>query len=382
MQNPIRLFFSAFFLLYSFAVSAQDPLEQFQLKNHTFAKTSAFIHINTTDNRQNMFWDFSEMTLLEKDVMVKYSVWNDSILAGVENGMRYYYQASSDGLLLYGYENAATNVSYDYPEKIMSFPLSYGKTWNNVFHGTAIHGDRLFLRQYGILNAKVDATGFMLVPGGDTLSHVCRVHIRELTAEQYFPQITTEEELLNMVYTTSPFTEDSIRQHVASDSLLTEMNIYRWYAAGYRYPILEYVEVGPKDGSPQYIYTYYCSIEEQASLDDAENENIRVRIKELDHQNDGLGIPLDEDKGKNPPIKNISVTVSGTMVFINYDLMNPATVKVIICNTQGMVLRQSSQQSHVGNDNSLQLSCAGLRHGQYILYLAVNGAVISQLINI
>jgi len=74
--------------------------------------------------------------------------------------------------------------------------------------------------------------------------------------------------------------------------------------------------------------------------------------------------------------------VNGATVTIDYDLTQPATISALVCNTQGMLFLQQSQASEAGTGHQLTLDCHALRHGEYILYLSVNGQVTSQKVSL
>ena len=374
-----------FALLLSEAVNAQAPTGLYMpLPNCKVKKQQVSIPEELTTG-QDAVWDFRDLTMSERKFIVKYSEWNDSIVAETERGTRFYYQSTPTALLLYGYENNTTCVSYDHPELILNLPLEYGKKWQRFFHGTAIHGDKVFMRQFGSSSVEVDGTGVMLLPEGDTLRFVSRVHIQETAVEQHFPMISTAENLRAMTDSISPFTEDSIRQHLVKDSLLTETNIYRWYAVGYRYPIMEMITVGAKGAAPHYTFASYCAPDEQNTIDDSENEDIRKWLAQIDHLNYGAiskNSSSSASIANNSLIKNVGVNVSGPVVHVCYDLTAEATVKVLLCNVQGMVLRQSSRHDSSGTGYELQLNSVGLSHGQYVLYLNVDGEIISHTVNI
>lgn len=85
---------------------------------------------------------------------------------------------------------------------------------------------------------------------------------------------------------------------------------------------------------------------------------------------------------RKPSIRNVVVSTSGLTLTVSYELTEDATVKAMVCNVAGMVLRQESQSGVAGTNNEMAINCAGLRRGQYVLYLNVNGQVTSMTINL
>ena len=334
------------------------------------------------EGAENILWDFSGLEPKGNSFTVTYTEEEayEGLIVGTEFNTRHYYQASTDSLLLRGYENNLTKVEYDRPELLLHLPLTYGERQETLFHGTACYCERLFLRLFGTMSVEVDATGSMLLPSGDTLRHVSRVHIQKLKAEQQYPQLTTGQELKAYVDSLT-FTGDSIRQRMHDGRQLMQTDTSRWYAAGYRYPILESMAYGPQGAEPLQTVTLYCPPEEQHTLYDEDNELLRQLLAEADRH--AAGGSNDGDGGNAPsPLSRCAVGVNGGTVTIDYDLTQPATISALVCNTQGMLFLQQSQASEAGTGHQLTLDCHTLRHGEYILYLSVNGQVTSQKVSL
>lgn len=225
---------------------------------------------------ENIVWDFSSMEQPDEDYTVKYTLaetgGNDSIIVGKEQQTRYYYRSDVDSVMLCGYETNLTKVQYDRPELLLKMPLTYGSRHDGLFHGTMSYCEKMFMRICGSYQVEVDGTGSMLLPNGDTLRHVSRVHIRTLTAKRHYPDISTEHELKTYTDSIEPYTDSNIRQVLMTDTLLTETNIYRWYAAGYRYPVMETSETISPESDQRQTTAYYCAPEEQTLMDDGEVE--------------------------------------------------------------------------------------------------------------
>ena len=383
----ITLFLTATYTI----VTAQNLRGSYQPKADGLVKKQQVEFSNAKALGQGVVWDFSQMELPNEGYNVKYTLAEhdsqDSIIAGTEQRTRYYYRSTADSIMLCGYENNLTKVEYDRPELLLHMPLVYGSRHDGLFHGSAVYCEREFLRVFGSYQVEVDGTGSMLLPSGDTLRHVSRVHIRKLTAQQHYPHVMTGNELKLYIDSIAPYTSDSIRLHLATDTLLTETNTYCWYAAGYRYPIVESIAVGERNAAPDYTVSYYCSPDEQSS--DDENEQIRLLLAEIDSHDgrrNGENHEGESNNSNNPqnesPMHNTSVKVNGMTITVNYDLTADATVNALVCDIAGMVYRSNSLSGQAANSYQLSIDCSGLHHGQYVLYLKVNGQVTSQTISI
>ena len=335
-------------------------------------------NIPNQESTENVVWNLCDLSDLDEKHKVVYTdVYNkEQLVAGVENNALTYYEQRHDSLVSWGYENNLTKVEYDSPVLMLKTPLVYGCRHEGLFHGTYAYCERMFARIFGEYQWEVDGTGMMLLPGGDTLRHVSRVHLRELSSIRHYPELSTAKELRAYV-DSLPFNNDSIRMAMALEPLL-ETNVYRWYATGYRYPILEVVETSTPEGETAQV-AYFCDPEEQRYLDDEENRSLREQLAAIDSQDTDK-----EGQGNSQPsaMSRYDVSVSGQTITIDYDLTEGATVKGLVCNIQGMVFRQQSQTHSAGEHYQMQLDCAGLRHGDYILYLNVNGQVTSSTVSL
>lgn len=359
---------------------AQNPLGTYTYRiNDKIVKQQVEI-IPEEESRQNMVWDLRDLEFLDGRHKVNYTdVYSKKhLVAGVENRSLNYYEQRKDSLLMWGYENNQTKVEYDSPILLLHTPLLYGNHYEGLFHGTYTYCERVFARIIGSWYVHVDGTGMMLLPDGDTLRHVSRVHLREKTALKHYPQITTAKELRAYV-DSLPFTSDSIRM-IMMQVPQTEKNIYRWYAEGYRYPVLETISTSIQ-GSGISTIAYYCPPEEQLALDDEENQKVREQLAAIDSKNAGSN---DNEQGSNKPsaMSRYDIAVSGQTITIDYDLTEGATVKGLVCNIQGMVFRQQSQTHGAGEHYQMQLDCTGLRRGEYVLHLNVNGQVTSSTVSL
>ena len=127
---------------------------------------------------------------------------------------------------------------------------------------------------------------------------------------------------------------------------------------------------------PQLAVTLYCPPEEQRTLYDEQNEQLRQLLAEADREGGST------EDGLPSPMSRCDVSVSGGTVTIAYDLTQPATISALVCNTQGMLFLQQSQTSPAGTGYQLTLNCSALRSGEYVVYMNVNGQVTSRKINL
>lgn len=82
------------------------------------------------------------------------------------------------------------------------------------FNGYAIYSESVYSRIYGTYECQVDGLGTMLLPSGDTITGVTRVHIQKHTGQQYLKNIEHAKALRMLVDSVNIYTHDSIIQHL------------------------------------------------------------------------------------------------------------------------------------------------------------------------
>ena len=365
--------------------NAQNIKGSHQVRANDEVKKQQVEYAAVDSTGQGMVWDLSEVVLPKWTFTADYTAEDSrkGVVIGTERGTRNYYRSEPAALMLTGFENNLLKVDYDQPELLLRMPLVYGDRHEGQFHGTSAYCEKVFSRTFGTYRVVVDGTGSMLLPSGDTLRHVSRVRSTKLISARFFPEVQRER-MLKTYVDSIKFPADSIRFGVVNDSLVIETNTYRWYAAGYRYPVLEVIATGYKGEKPWTTEAFYCSPEVQQQIDDSENEQARRLLANKDATG-GTDDRTSADDGQNS-LDNIlhylTVTVSGSVVTIGYTLLQDATVTALVSDVSGIVYRQQSQTGQTGESYEMSIPCAGLRRGQYVLYMNVNGLVLSQAVSL
>lgn len=317
-------------------------------------------------NSKNGVWSLEDAEVSKKSFNTEYSTKNDTLMM-LERGNRTYFHQENGLVNIIGSENAQELISYDMPETWLKFPMQKGDSIIGYFNGTGKYCDHLFMRRFGTYLTKADAVGKLVLPSGDTLRNVIRLH-----TERYVGMIVTPVDTMRSEIPV--FTVDSIIAHMIPDTAKIREDVYRWYADGYRYPILEAktICIGNEKLSEE---IYYCPPEEQTALYDEENKQERERQK------------ADEQRANSPdasrsPISRSDVTVNGQTVSLSFDLQEEATVKGLICTISGVVQHQQSQHFSAGTGRQLEFNCSNLRKGEYVLYLNVNDQVTSHIVSL
>lgn len=158
-----------------------------------------------------------------------------------------------------------------------------------------------------------------------------------------------------------------VAAYITVDTARMKTVASRYYAPGYRYPILETTEIGPDDGNvfaPYLSTAFYAAPDEQEKLA-RDTENIALRMMAHD-ENENNG---DITSGFNYTLTQLA---DSRLLTVDYNLETSATLRLLVCDAKGIVYSQVTQQAEKGT-GSISIGYGGLPHGQYILYIEVMG---------
>ena len=328
-------------------------------------------------NDTKSVWSLEEAEISEGSYDAEYTNETDTMMA-VEQGNRTYYSQDRGSVSIIGSENYMELISYDMPEIWLTFPMQMGDSVCGYFNGSGPYCERFFLRRYGTYKTKADAAGKIVLPQGDTLRNVLRLH-----TERYVGTIAVPID--TMLCKIPAFTVDSIIQYLIPDTAKVREDVYRWYAEGYRYPILEAQTLSYRDS----ILTeemYYCppEMQEQLSLDE-ENKQTRARLAEEELARWQKPSPSPDEptnrRGNDHFRYDITQPDGNDQVTIHYDTDHDTWVTALISNGLGYVYRRADETCPAGS-GQLSLSSAGLRKGQYIIYINVDGNQYAEKVNV
>ena len=224
---------------------------------------------------RDLLWDFSGLRVLEGKMKVDHLLRSDTTdtLMAIARRTRHYTVLRGDTLLLPGTENNLWLIQYTLPETLLRFPFAYGDSLAAPFLGTSQYCERAYCRTYGLSTVKADALGTLVTPDGDTLRHVLRVRTLRTEGARTLP-VYTEPDMRRLLATLPPFTADSVHARLAADTLPLTTVTYRFFAPGYRYPVLIVTTEGV--GGPSSAEAFYFPPGQQELLAyDPVNERLR-----------------------------------------------------------------------------------------------------------
>lgn len=202
-----------------------------------------------------------------------------------------------------------------------------------------------------------------------------RVHAVEDACRIVYDDIHTKTDLIEYTIHFHQFTNDSITAFITNqNNSPRHTETYKWYAEGYRYSIIEAIVFGKNGENSNNTVAYYCSPEEQERMYDPENEDLRNCIYNAEKSKRSETTTTDDANGKSISVCDISVT--GNRIAITNH--TSSEFKAILSDSAGITYK-----SAYGTANSnVVIDCNGLRRGEYVVRVEIDGTVYSYKANI
>ncbi|MCM1292415.1 MAG: hypothetical protein NC111_01805 [Bacteroides sp.] len=209
---------------------------------------------DTVTAKHNAIWDLSQCTISDAiKVHLEYASDSTNIVRCAVGRTIYYYRIAGDSILIDGFENNQSSMLYYVGETSLLFPLTKGHAIDGVFHGEGLYCDRWSHTMSGTYHTEADASGMLILPEGDTIPDVVRIRTRRMIDSRYFSSATASSMI---------------------DSLRFYQDDRRWYAPGYRYPLLISSTMTASDATtPRHHVAYYSSASMASAL---ENDPLNV----------------------------------------------------------------------------------------------------------
>ena len=288
-------------------------------------------------------------------------------LTKIFDATRYYECMAGDSLVCLGRESNTLKIEYDRPETIVVFPVNYGDSLFGYFYGRGNYCDVAVLRVKGTYTVKADGLGTVILPGGNAIKNVMRIHTRRVVSCESYPSDSVWPPC-------EDYSPNDIRQILANDSAVMYEDVYRWYAVGYRYPIfvLSTMSVG---GEETVTSAYYCPTFEQSCLVDDVNEAKRVNVAGGTAGDGGTGenaagsaLPYIFHNDKMTHSVSVSVKSSG-----------PLNLEAVLASVGGVV--HKSEKRQVSADITISFDYGSLPKGQYAVYIRIGGECYTEKFN-
>lgn len=334
-------------------------------------------------------WDFSDASELDEEVREAYTGSLDSLLTGVTQYGAYGYRLLGDSLMCTGYAAPNLQVEYLRPQLSVRYPVAYGDSIASLHYGEGMYSHKLYMAVYGDSWCKADGEGVIVLPGGDTLRHVLRVHEHAQLGQRLSPSCR----ILSLGDSTI-CSSDTILFRLRTDTVTWAMDSYRWYAAGYRYPVFETIETDIiRDGQsfPNSRSTYYLPAYEQVWLEnDPDNEELRELLAEADLQTQGRGARDGSNGGEAgdgsdasqmPFNYSTSFSGDGSRLDMDFSFEGDCEVQFQLSTVQGYLLARTPKRTVSAGTVRETFDLSSARANVYMLSVLVNGKIYSNVIS-
>lgn len=316
---------------------------------------------------KNAAWDYSHLKFEGNGTVAKFyqTPTNEELLVREYLGSSTYYLLENDTLKNYGNENNQQKILWDYCENSVVYPMNYGDSLSGYVYGRGNYCMRYPLRAYGIYRTMADGVGEMKTPEGHLLKNVIRLYMHRELSFHYYQSGEIHLPILAV-------SSDSVNSIVANDPSAIVVDEYKWYARGYRYPILEYTETCKATSpSDKIVFSAYCSPNSQKyDLCDEENENIRFADNEEAQMGEGTNQNhenFDYEFSHDPNNKSVSITIESKETL---------DIEIVLASVNGMIYKTERRRND--SSTSIQLSYASYPRGQYAIYIKVGDEIITE----
>ena len=332
------------------------------------------------ENGVQRVWDFGGLELRDANYELKYVLQGTDTVIGTEHCTMYYYRTSGDSLFCLGYENPTTFIAYQKPELLLVFTVFQGRVVTDYFDGMGNYCERLEVWLRGKSTVTADASGVLILPGGDTLRKVLRTYTHKCIYQRMIPKVAIQDSLQ---IDTIPFVlnRDSIEYLLTNDSIRLETETWRWYADGYRYPVFETVKstVYKFGNAHEHFTASFVYLPEEQYYDlpyDTDNQGRRDLASD-----ERKWEPIDKNdrnERDNATINyNFRIENDGNIYF-NYRLKQSGEVWLILYDLQGQQLTATQHANQTVGDYIEKIPMKSYPKGEYLLRIAVGKEVYGE----
>lgn len=328
---------------------------------------------------KSIFWDFSDVKTINNSYILDYNlpplqgdslyilgqnsfpknkVKENEFIIGLEHNTMYYYRSTRDSLLVLGHENSAIQLKYTPALVQQVYPFNYGQTTKSVYTSTGLYSGTKELQTTGTIETSADAYGKLILPTGDTLNPVLRIKTLQTISEL----------------------KDSLKINTQ------QLETYRWYTKGYRYPVFETMKaINPDNGTELFSTAFFFPLQDHFYLEtDPANQAILDEMWNLDDESKQK--ELEDPTSKTVSIDDLLVCrmypnpVESTL-YLDYELKEDAKVSFELYSIDGSPIRTiAAKQKTVGNYNET-MDCSSLQSKKtYILRIIANGIIVNEKI--
>jgi hypothetical protein len=338
---------------------------------------------------ENVIWNFGQLQSIDPEYTLTYynvPLYSDStylvlrdtipateitegdLIIGIEHHTGYFYRMLGDTLFTIGFENPVVLMKHNPPLLTVPFPFAYDTEVQSNYNSKGLYSLSVPITTKGSISLKADAYGKMVLPSGDTLDHVLRIK----------------------TFQTIEDTDTTTLENEAK--LKMEIETYRWYAKGYRYPVFETTHTFDiSDTAKTEIFAtsfFYPPIEHYYLEQDSANLAV---LDSLWHLTDTPQITYnnneDDDYGQgensNTPLNlkyNYYPNPVRDILYIEYYFEAEVSVSIQLFDINGIPVLTIPKGTLRKGFYIEEIECATLTAGSYVLRLEVGEEVVSGVV--
>ena len=324
---------------------------------------------------ENVIWDFGKLKSINNWYSLTYSspdlldnsyyilgrdtiqANNDSVryLIGTEHSTMYYLQVKDNSLYVLGHENVTTSLKYTPSLLSMAYPTNYNEPHQKEYQSKGLYSCRIPFESQGEIKQTADAYGTMIIPSGDTLKNVMRVKTIQTIKETIYDVNNNINTVLNM-----------------------NVENYKWFSKGYRYPIFETIKTIPQDSTAnEFLTAFFFPPQEHFYLDtDPDNLAVLDSLWNIDHKIPDVTDPTEEQPNANLSYNFYPNPVETTLT-VEYYMEKPSSVTISLYSLEGRLIKTIVKPISSSGVYSEQIDCSSLAKGTYIISIGTGYKVYS-----
>lgn len=299
-------------------------------------------------------WDFSNSKYLGIEKKVCFVDNDSNHIKMIDKDAILEFSQNKDGLYLKCFQTPLLSIDFGNSFEYLKFPFSLNDSVVCLIEGKGTYCSKNKLTISGTCCTKAMAKGKLIMPSNDYLNNTLLIQ-RDIASD-------------------IKVSKDSLMSEMQDEPMKFKATVFEWYAMGYRYPILKIIEASVKKGERKILdqsFAYAANVEGKSHLADEQNKELRERMRGISP----------ESNAKQGDI-SYKVSVNGKKVCLSYSLVSDAQLRLLVCNTSGMVFKSASLQQQAGNEYRQDFDCSGLPSGEYILYIHVNDNTFKEKLNV
>ena len=316
--------------------------------------------------------------ITSSEVQVSYLA-DDSgqVMRGLEPGFINSYSISEDSLSIVKQEWPSTRMEFSLPQVLLTYPFTYKNQMTSYYSGYGVYCDRLGVKLVGSVDTEADGYGTLILPGNDTIQNVLRVKIVKTELEE---KEASYEKKNGKEWKVKGDSIEALLKLYKKELPTTE--IVRWYAEGYRYPILEmiyhYTNLGGNKKADEVRQAFF--------YDPVQQEVDYMSSAPANKSQEPPAMKAPSSPLKTNPVEpqlsfdyNIYPNPVHTDLKVDLHCLERTSIKFSVFTVHNRLVYQTVKETPQGH-STITVPMGGMQTGQYLLHIDCGKKVIVEKI--